>query len=145
MNSKGDGMAMGSLSRGRGLMTAVSPPKLWLESSRNWAGHHKTVTVAIATIAYAFVFAPLAGLVGHHILILSVLPVLGAAWVFGIHGAVTAAIAVTLAHDLLIPLCGGVPIAWMTDGGAAVATAVAYSIASLLERADRPHTRENGV
>ena len=136
-------MAMGSLSRGRGLMTAVSPPKHWLESSRNWAERHKTVTVAFATIAYAFIFVPFAGLVGHHTLILSVLPVLGAAWVFGIHGAVTAAVAATLAHDLLIPLCSGLPITWMADGGAAVATALAFVIAVLVENAEPSQRRKS--
>jgi hypothetical protein len=121
-------------------MTTVTPPKLWLESSRNWAERHKTVTVVIATIAYAFVFVPFAGLVGHHTLVLSVLPVLAAAWVFGIHGAVTSAVAVTLAHDLLIPLCSGLPISFLSDGGAAIATAIAYVVAVLIENAE-PHKR----
>ncbi len=94
-------------------------PALVLSQPESWPPRAKLIAIASAVAAYALVFAALGGRVGGDIVILSIVPVIVAAWLTGVRGGVVAAIGMLpLNLALGIAVAGEPSLPWLTRVGA---------------------------
>jgi HD domain-containing protein len=103
--------------------------------------NRKATAVVVSALLYALGLAFFFSLPIPQIFILSVVPVLTTAWMYGLSGAAISTVAVTIVHVLLLLFSGGSPVAWLTVDGGGVGTLATLLISSLIGQISSLRTR----